>query len=68
MTEGKETVKLSRQTYDKLSTIMDKIKAIVNQNRPRNKIPISFDQTIQLCIDIRGVNEQLEAIQIEAGL
>ena len=68
MTEDKETVKLSRQTYDKLSTITGKIKAIVNQNRPRNKIPISFDQTIHLCIDIRGVNEQLEQIIIEAGL
>ena len=68
MTEDKETVKLSRQTYGTLSTITGKIKAIVNQNRPRNKIPISFDQTIRLCIDIRGVNEQLEAIQIEAGL
>jgi hypothetical protein len=68
MTEDKETVKLSRHTYDELSTITGKIKAIVNQNRPRNRIPISFDQTIQLCIHIRGVNEQLEQIQIEAGL
>jgi regulatory protein YycI of two-component signal transduction system YycFG len=68
MTEDKESIKVSGQTYEKLATITGKIKAIVNQNRPRNKIPISFDQTIQLCIDIRGVNEQLEAIQIEAGL
>jgi hypothetical protein len=67
MTETEKMVKLSKATYDLLSTLKAKIEAIVNQNRPRHKIPISFDQTIQLAILIKGVNEQLEDIQIEAG-
>lgn len=67
MTETKKMVELTKATYDLLSIQKAKIEAIVNQNRPRHKIPISFDQTIQLAIVIKGVNEQLEDIQIEAG-
>jgi hypothetical protein len=65
--ETKKMVELSKATYDLLSSQRAKIEAIVNQNRPRHKIPISFDQTIQLAIVIKGVNEQLEDIEIEAG-
>lgn len=68
MTETKKMVELTKATYDVLSTQRAKIETIVNQNRPRHKIPISFDQTIQLAILIKGVNEQLEEIIIEAGL
>jgi hypothetical protein len=67
VSETKKMVELTKATYDLLSSQRAKIEAIVNQNRPRHKIPISFDQTIQLAIVIKGVNEQLEDIQIEAG-
>lgn len=68
MTEEKKMVELTKATYDTLSSQKTKIEAIVNQNRPRHKIPVSFDQVIQLAVVIKGVNEQLEEIQLEAGL
>jgi hypothetical protein len=67
-TAKKDMIKVGRPTYLTLSTMQTKIEAIVNQNRPRHKIPISFDQVIQICVCTKGVNEQLEEIQIEAGL
>jgi hypothetical protein len=66
--ETKKMVELTKATYDLLSSQKAKIEAIVNQNRPRHKIPISFDQTIQLAILIKSVDQQLSEILIEAGL
>lgn len=61
-------VELTKATYDQLSSQKTKVEAIVNQNRPRHKIPVSFDQIIQLAIVLKGVNEQLEQFILEAGL
>lgn len=68
MNETKKMVEFTKATYDRLSTIKVKVEAIINQNRPRHKIPVSFDQTVQLAITFKGINEQLEDIIIEAGL
>ncbi len=68
MTENEKMIKVSKEVYDILSTQKAKVEAIINVNRPRHKIPIAFDQIIQLAIVLKGVNEQLEDIQIEAGL
>lgn len=61
-------VEFTKATYDRLSTIKVKVEAIINQNRPRHKIPVSFDQIVQLAIGFKGVDEQLADIIIEAGL
>ena len=68
MTETKKMVEFTKATYDRLSSIKGKIELIINQNRPRHKIPVSFDQTVQLLMVAKGVNEQLEIIIIDAGL
>lgn len=66
--EKKKMVELTKETYDLLSSQRAIVDAIVNQNRPRHKIPISYDQVIRLANVFKGVNEQLSDIQIEAGL
>jgi hypothetical protein len=68
MTEHKKMVELTKATYDLLSSQIIKVEAIVNVNRPKHKIAISFDQVIQLANIFKGVNEQLEDIQIQAGV
>lgn len=68
MTETKKMVELTRATYDLLSSLKTKIELIVNLNRPRHKIPVSFDQIIRIAIEIKGLNDQLVDLQLEAGL